>query len=158
MPIYATNNAKLFIGGVLSDKSTDFTSSDFNAQSWIEVDHVEGLGSFGDTASEITFDAINRGRTQKLKGTLNAGNLEGVAGIDAADVGQIALRAAMKTPYDYAFKVQFNDAPNGGTPSQRMFIAKVMSTVEALDTANNVMKLNFSLAINSNIVEVAAAA
>ena len=54
--------------------------------------------------------------------------------------------------------VEFNDAPAGGTPSERLFIAKVASQSEQYDTANSVMKLNLSLAVNSNVVRVDAAA
>ena len=72
-------------------------------------------------------------------------------------LSQIALLAAEKTIHDYAFRVVFNDAPAGGTPSERLFIGKVMSASEQLDQANNAMKLNASIAINSNVVRVAAA-
>lgn len=40
--------------------------------------------------------------------------------------------------------------------SERLFAAKVMSAAENLDGANNVMKLNMQLGIDSNIVRVAA--
>lgn len=39
--------------------------------------------------------------------------------------------------------------------SQRMFAAKVASSAEGLDAANNVMKLNATLWINSNVTRVA---
>ncbi len=156
MPIFATAGAKVFIGTVLDAKPTDFVAADFTSQSWTQVNNLESIGTFGDTATEITFDDIGKNRTQKLKGTRNAGNMEMVCGIDYADAGQIALLAAEKSIHDYAFKVEFNDAPEGGTPSQRLFIAKVMSAAEQLDTANNVMKLNSTLGINSNIVRVNA--
>lgn len=83
--------------------------------------------------------------------------MEVVCGLDYSDAGQIALVAAEKEIHDYAFKLVLNDAPAGGTPSERCFIAKVGSAVEALDTANNVMKLNASLWVNSNVVKVNAA-
>lgn len=158
MTIYATNGAKLFIGGVLASKSTDFVEADFTAQSWVEIGEVEALGSVGDTSTEITFDSITANRTRRLKGTRNAGAMEVVAGIDYGDAGQIALLAAEKTIHDYAFKLELNDAPEGGTPSERYFIAKVGTAVEALETANNVMKLNATLWVNSNVVKVDAAA
>jgi hypothetical protein len=41
--------------------------------------------------------------------------------------------------------------------SHRYFVASVASVVEALDAANNVMKLQTSLWVNSNIVKVDAA-
>lgn len=158
MTIYATNGTQLFIGGVLAQKSTDFTEADFSGQSalWTEVGETEALGSVGDTAAEIAFDGIGSNRTRRLKGTRNAGAMEVVCGIDYSDEGQQALIAAEKTPHDYAVRLVLTDAPEGGTPSERMFIAKVASVAEAFDTANNVMKLNVSLWVNSNIVKLDA--
>ncbi|ASP85474.1 hypothetical protein GHK50_29860 [Sinorhizobium medicae] len=161
MPIFATAGSKVFIGGALAAKNADFVEADFDAQVWVEVGSMENIGSLGDTSAEITFDDIGKNRTQKLKGTRNAGNCELVMGIDYADAGQIALLAAEKTPHDYAFKIEFNDKPaSGASPknSERLFVAKVMSAAEALDQANNVMKLNATLGINSNVVRVNASA
>lgn len=153
--IFATAGSSIFIGQSIAAKSDDFTAADFSGQSWTEINWVENLGSFGDKSAEITFDAIGETRTQKLKGTRNAGNMSLVMGIDSSDAGQAAVRSAEATPNDYAFKVVFNDAPLGGTPSIRYFIAKIMSAEEQLDGANNVSKLNAALALNSNVVRVA---
>jgi hypothetical protein len=161
MTIYSTAGSKVFIGGALPPKSVDFVASDFTSQTWVEIGNLESIGSMGDTAAEITFDNIGKARTEKLKGSRNAGNMEVTMGIDYSDVGQIALLAAEKTVFDFAIKIEFNDKPaTGASPknSQRLFIAKVMSASEALDTANSVMKLTASLGINSNIVKVAASA
>lgn len=158
MAIYATNGAKLYIGGALAAKSTDFTQSDFTSQSWAEIAPVESLGSIGDTSAEVPFTAIGEGRDKRLKGSRNAGTVEVVCGIDYTNAGQIALLAAEKTIHDYAFKLVLNDAPPSGTPSERYFIAAVGSVVEAFDTANSVMKLQASLWVNSNVVRVNAAA
>ena len=155
--IFATNGAKFDIGGVLPDPGEDMDATDFASQTWVEIKETESLGRVGDTASEITFDGIGQNRTKRLKGTRNGGAMELTCGIDYADPGQLALLAAEKTIHDYAFRLVFNDAPAGGTPSERMFIAKVGSADEQLDTANGVMKLNSSLWINSNIVRVSAA-
>ncbi|TKA98547.1 hypothetical protein FAZ78_00370 [Cereibacter changlensis] len=155
--IFATNGAKLYIGGVLGWKATDFVEADFTSQTWVEIGETESLGSLGDTASEITFDGIATKRQRRLKGTRSAGTMEVVCGVDYEDDGQIALIAAEKTAHNFAFKLEFNDAPVGGTPSQRLFIATVASAAEALDTANSVMKLNSSLWVNSNIVRINAA-
>lgn len=154
--IFATAGAKLYIGGSLAAKTTDFVVGDFSGQSWVSVGWLESIGAFGDEAASITFDAIGEGRTQKLKGTRNAGDMAVVAGIDYSDSGQIAMRAAEATSNNYAFKVEFNDEPLAGTPSLRYFIGLVMSARETLDTANNVMKLNLTIGVNSNIVRVNA--
>lgn len=157
MPLFATAGAKLFIGGILAMKSTDFVAADFTGETWVEVKQLESLGSLGDASNEIAQDIIGEKRTKRLKGTRVAPPMEVIAGIDYADAGQIALHAAEKTKFDYAFKVTFDDAPSGGTPSERLFIAKVGGAVEAYDTANQVMKLNASLWVNSNVVRVNAA-
>lgn len=156
MAIYATAGSKVFIGQPKSAQSADLVAADFAAQSWVEIGWLESIGAFGDESSEVTFDAIGEGRTQKLKGIRNAGNMELVCGIDYTDQGQATLRGAQTEIFDYAIKVQFDDAPSGGTPSLRYFVAKVMTTREQLDGANNVMKLNATLGINSNVVYVNA--
>lgn len=157
MTIYATAGSKLFIGGVLSQKTTDFVEADFTSQTWVEIGNLDGLGSLGDTSQSITASIIGEGRDKTIKGTRSAGTMEVVCNIDYSDPGQTAAIAAEKTIHDYAFKLTLNDAPAGGTPSERMFIAKVMSQSEQFDQANNVMKLNISLAVNSNVVRINAA-
>lgn len=160
MTIFTTAGAKLFIGATKDQKKTDFVKADFsaaNAVTWKEIGWLEGLGSLGDTATAVNFNAIGANRQRSLKGTRSAGSMEVVAGVDAADVGQQALIAAEKTIFDYEFRLVLNDAPAGGTPSERYFIAKVMSQSEQFDSADNVAKLNASLGVNSNIVRVEAA-
>lgn len=156
--IFATAGSKLYIGGTKGIPSGDLTESDFSGESWVEVKELESLGSVGDQSEEIEFNAIGENRTRRLKGTRASAPMEVVCGIDYQDAGQLALIAAEKTIHNYAFRIVFNDAPAGGTPSERMFVAAVGSASEALDTANNVMKLNASLWVNSNVVRVAAAA
>lgn len=159
MPFFATAGSKVYIGAALAMKSADFVEADFTTAlaSAVEIKGLDTIGSFGDTATAVTQPIIGEGRDKTVKGTRSAGNMELVAAIDYADPGQIALLAAEKTIHDYAFRVVFNDAPPGGTPSERLFIGKVMSANEQLDQANNVMKLNASIAINSNVVRIAAA-
>lgn len=157
MTIYASAGAKLYIGAVKEQKSTDFLLADFsaaNAPAWKEIHEVEALGSVGDTSEAISFTAIGDSRTRTLKGPRSAGQMEVVCGIDPADAGQQAVIAAEKTPFDYEFRLVLNDAPPGGTPSERLFIAKIMSQSEQFDQANSVMKLNISLGVNSNIARV----
>lgn len=159
MTINSTAGAKLYIGTTKDQKSEPYVLADFsaaNAVTWKQIKQMEGLGSLGDTSEAITFSSIDANRVQTLKGPRNAGTMELVCGIDYADAGQQALIAAERTIHDYEFRLVFNDAPAGGTPSERLFIAKVMSQSEQYDQANSVMKLNASLAVNSNIVRIDA--
>lgn len=157
MPFFATAGSKVYIGDELAMKSADFVEGDFSSVTWTEITGLDTIGTFGDTSQSITQSIINEARDKTIKGTRNAGTLEISANIDYADAGQLAAIAAEKSTQDFAFKVEFNDAPTGGTPSTRLFVGKVMSAAEALNQANNSMMLNTSVAINSNIVRVAAA-
>lgn len=156
MAIYATNGAKLYIGAAIAQKSTDFVQTDFTSQTWTQIGEIEGLGSLGDTAGTIDFTGITDARKRVRKGARSAGTMEIVMGIDSADPGQIALIAAEKSSSDFAFKLVLPDAPSGGTPSERYFIALVLSQSENFDKADSVMKLTASLAVNSNVVRVDA--
>ncbi|MCC5968393.1 MAG: hypothetical protein JJU15_00415 [Pararhodobacter sp.] len=155
--IFATAGAKLYIGSAIANPHADLNVATFTSQDWVEIKHTENLGRAGDASAEIALDHIDQTRTTRLKGTRNAGAMEVICSFDSTDSGQIALIAAEKTIHDYAFRLVFNDAPAGGTPSERMFIAAVGGAEEVFDTANDSVKLQSSLWINSNIVRVAAA-
>lgn len=165
--LFATAGTKVSIGPAKDFNGTDFTAGDFpsageGAIAWTRILGTTNIGGAGDAAELITSNHIDTGnpdyaRTRKIKGARNAGTMELVADLDYADPGQLALVAAEKVNGTYAFKVEFNDAPAGGTPSIRYFVALVMSAGEQWDEANSVMKLNATLEIDSNIVRVAAA-
>lgn len=150
MALYPVAGSKIFIGGVLSDKATDFVAADFTSQTWEEIDGWSTMGAAGDTAALITSSLINRGRDIKQKGTFNAGQMQNVFAIVDDDAGQLALLAAAQTRDNYAFKIELE---NG---AQRLFVALVMSAEEAGGEANTIQNLNSTLEINSNIVKVAA--
>lgn len=157
--LFATAGAKLHIGAAKEFAGTDLVAADFTTGSptWTEVGGTTNLGSSGDSTDLITSAHIGENRIRKMKGVRNAGSMQIIADIDYADAGQIALIAAEKSDDTFAFRITFDDAPAGGTPSYRYFVALVMSAVEQLDEANNTMKLATTLEIDSNIVRVVAA-
>lgn len=111
--LFAVAGKKIYIGGVLSTKKTDFVEADFASQTWTEIDGWETHGAIGDTAALITTALINRTRDIKQKGTANAGQMQNNFAIIRDDAGQIALRAAgaASNKYNYAFKIEGNDTP-----------------------------------------------
>ncbi len=153
-----TAGAKLDIGAAKTFNGTDFVETDFTTGSpvWTEIKGTTNLSSLGDVSELITSNQIGISRTRKGKGTRNAGSMQVVCDLDYADAGQLAAIAAEKTRSTYAFRLTFNDAPAGGTPSIRYFTALVMSAAEQYDEANSVMKLNITLEVDSNVVRVAA--
>ncbi|MDU9005749.1 hypothetical protein [Sedimentitalea todarodis] len=153
--IFASNGAEISI--CTTAQSSEPTLTEYQALTWVGINEVETLGTFGDTSEEIDFTAMTDARKRRIKGVRDAGTLDMAMGADYSDAGQIALIAAEKTIFDYAFKVVFNDAPQGGTPSERYFIATVASASESVETANSVVMLNCSLWVNSAITRVEAA-
>ncbi|HCO54690.1 MAG TPA: hypothetical protein DIT93_06690 [Pelagibacterium sp.] len=155
--MFATANTKISIGTAIDDQDDDFVAADFTSQTWTEIGGTTNLGQIGDAAELITSNQIARGRTKKAKGTYNAGSMAIVCDLDPEDAGQTALVAAGGNRSNFAFKIEFDDAPAGGTPSTRYFIGLVMGTPEVFEDANSAKKLNATLEVNSNIVKVAAA-
>lgn len=156
--LFATAGSVLEIGPEIAFDGDDLVAGDFTSTSWTEVGGTTDLGTSGDTAQLITSTHVGNKRDRKLKGSRNAGSMQVVMDLDYSDAGQIALIAAEKSDRSFAFRITFNDAPTGGKPSQRMFIAYVMSATEALGSSNSVQQLQATLEIDSNIVRVAAAA
>lgn len=156
--LFPTNGMHIYIGGVVADQDDDFVANDFSGQSWLEIGGLTNMGEFGDQSELISANIIPINRTKKAKGSRNAGSQALVFAADYGDAGQVALRAAEKTDDNYAIRVVFNDAPAGGTPSERIYIALVMGARYAFNEANNFNALNVALEINSNIVEVQASA
>lgn len=110
MPLYPVAGSRIYIGGVLADKNADFVASDFNSQSWVEIDGFSQLGDLGDTSQLITTSLINRNRDVKQKGTRNAGGMQCVFAKMDLDAGQIALIAAEKSRSNFAFRLDLGDA------------------------------------------------
>jgi hypothetical protein len=113
----------IYIGGVLDDKPVDFVAADFASQTWTEIDGYQSAGPLGDAAQEIATDLINRGRTVLQKGTRRSPATEHVFATIKTDPGQIALRAAQKTAYNYAFRLVDADAPAARSGAVTMTIA-----------------------------------
>jgi hypothetical protein len=157
MPLAPTAGTKIYIGGIVADQDTDFVEADFSSATWVEIGGTTDLGTVGDKSTLITSNRINITRTKKAKGTRDSGTMTIVCGLDYADDGQVAVLAAEKTKSNYGIKVAFDDAPVGGTPSLRYFIALMSGVEEGFAGANDEKKLTITLEVNSNIVKVDAA-
>lgn len=139
-----------------SDTEEDIITA-FEALVWTEVGEVEDLGEFGDEASEITFTALANRRTRKFKGTFNAGTVTVQAGSDPEDAGQLAMIAAFASDLDYPFRVTLNDQlTENGEPTTLYFGGKVMSKRRNVGNVENVVRQNFPVGINTEIIEVPA--
>lgn len=136
---------------------TPATLGEYQAESYIDVGEVEDLGQFGDASPAINFATLADGRERIFKGPRSAGTQTVVCGADSSEDGQTAMIAAEATPLDYMFRVTLNDQETlGGTPSVLYYHGKVMSKRLNVGNASNVVRRNFDVAVNSEVLEVAA--
>lgn len=153
--VVSVNGAKLYIGGPAA--TTVDTPTEFAALTWVQIQGISELGEFGDVANIIEFDVIDESRTRKAKGTFNAGTMNLVMASDASDAGQEDLLEALVAEDSYAFKLELDDEVTGsGHGTIFYFRAKVASAAVAAGNANQIVRRNVALAIDSQIWEVAA--
>ena len=151
MTISASSGAKLFIGSQGEAENL----SQFLDDTFTEVGELEDLGDFGDLSEQITFASLADGRIRKLKGTRDAGDMPVIVGKDMLDAGQIAMETAEASHLNFNFKVVLNDAITlSGAGSEHYFFGKVMGKRTSVGTANNVVRGNFGVSIDSAIITV----
>lgn len=157
MTVQTATGTRVYIGP--QALSTVDTIAEFAALSpWTEVGEVESVGEFGDESALATFTALNDSRVRKLKAARDAGVLPLVCGRDPLDAGQQAMIDAEGTKYEYAIRVDFEDAPSEAyIPSTYYFRALITSKRENVGANDNVIRRTFNIAINSEIFEDMAA-
>lgn len=149
--------AKLYVAGVHADV-TD-TAAEYAALTWVEVKHVEDYGEIGDESGQVTFTSGSDGRTRRFKGPRDAGAVVIIAGKDARDPGQIALKAAEANKFKYDFKLELADAPDANdTNTIYYWYGQVFSQRDRLGTVDNVVRSVFTLGIDTKPIEVASTA
>lgn len=137
------------------------TQTEYEADTYVEVGEIEDLGEFGDTFSNVNFTALADGRVRKYKGTADAGDLTLTVGLDNGDAGQQAVKAAHKdrSKGDYNIKITLNDGDPDATPTPIApttfyMRGKVMNNTVAPGSADNVVRRNITIGINSDILEL----
>lgn len=154
--LYPVGGCKIYIGAAMDLPDGDVAAADFTTVTWTQINGWTQMGAFGDASQLITTNLIDKDRDVKQKGTRNAGSMQNVFALEAADAGQLAVIAAEGTNDNYPFKVELNDMASGGsTNSTRLFLGLVTSAQEAGGNANTVQSLNVTIEINSNVVRVA---
>lgn len=147
---------RFFIGG----KTGAGSKTEYEADTYVQVGEIEDLGEFGDTFSSVNFTSLENGRVRKYKGTADAGDLTLTIGLDNGDAGQNAIKTAHKdrSKGDYNIKITLNDGdPDASpviTPTTFYLRGKVMNNTVAPGAADNVVRRNVTIGINSEILEL----
>lgn len=111
------SGAKLYI--CATAQNTDLNQAAFEALTYVQVKGVGSHGETGTNTNVVSYDTWDTEFVQKAKGTSNAGDPEVELARIPADAGQVIMRTAGDhfNKNNYAFKIELNDAPSGGTPT-----------------------------------------
>jgi len=146
----------------IGTKTPATTRAEYEADTYVDVGEIEELGDFGDTFNSVNFTSLADGRVRKYKGTADAGDMTMTVGLDNGDAGQQAVKTAHadRTKGNYNIKVTLNDGDPTADPvvlpTTFYYGAKVMNNTVAAGSADNVVRRNVTLGINTDILEVIA--
>lgn len=144
----------------LGGKTGADTETEYKDDTYVDIGEVEDLGEFGDTFSAVNFTSLRDGRVRKYKGTADAGDLTVTVGLDNGDAGQNALKVAHKdrSKGDYNIKITLNDGDPDASPvinpTTFYLRGKVMNNTVAAGSADNLVRRNVTIGINSDIIEL----
>ncbi len=154
--IFATSGTVVSMTSTTTPPAT-YDAAGYAALTYVDLGCLSNIGEFGDESALVTFDCISEGRTKKIKGQKNAGQMALTVALDDTTSGFDAIQDAEAddSTGDYHFKVVFPNEQNAtGTGAIRYFSGKVMSAREVLGGANDVATVNVVVEINTKIVKV----
>ena len=93
------------------------TQAEFEALTYVLVGGVGSHGETGSNTNILSYDTWDDEVMRKAKGMTDAGSPEIEVARDPDDAGQIVLNTAAATNFNYAFKIEGNDAPNDDVDS-----------------------------------------
>lgn len=145
---------RLFVSNAAIASTVD-TEREFAAQSWTEVGLITQFGELGRVFDPVTFQQIADGRTYKLKGGFNDGQLSITIGQDLSDAGQDLLYDAANeaSQNNWGFRIEYNDAPSSvGGPTTYFFRGLPMSFRTSLGAVNTALTATSMIEVNSDIL------
>lgn len=112
---------------------------------------IENFGELGRQFETVTFVSVGEGRTRKLKGPYNDGQMQLTLGLDLSDAGQAALKsyADASNQNTYPFKITLVGAD--ASYDTIYFGAIVTAFRTQMGAANAVVKAMLTLEINTTI-------
>jgi len=145
MSINTSAGTQVFIGPVTS--ATD--QSALAGLSYVEVGSMGQLGEIGPQAQDVTFTPLDGSAVQHFKGSTDNGAVVLTMARDPLDLGQIALKAASLTKFEYAVKIVVPDAADGNDTDTIYFCrGPIMAGRTNIGDANTVRTIAYSVGLN----------
>ncbi|EJU14127.1 hypothetical protein LH128_05193 [Sphingomonas sp. LH128] len=110
MALQAVAGSKIYIGtrvALPTDLTVDLTDFAPQETEWLQINGWTNAGALGDAREAISQNFIDADRTETIKGTKNAAEMQNVFAPDYSDPGQNRLRQAVDDCSNYAFKIEW---------------------------------------------------
>lgn len=161
MTLFTTAGSRFYIGDMRPDwGARPVTVADFAGEHWTQISSVENMGQLSSDWSLTDVSAPNPYNPDGpiiqtlIKTGRNAARMQLVMAWKKDDAGQAMLADAESSVEHFAFRIVFNDAPEGGAASERQFIASVVALSQGMDVANSILTLSAELLVQSTILRV----
>lgn len=146
-------------GSTPSPQPTDLNQGQYEALNWKEVKNVGSVGEAGTNTNVVSYDELATDVDQKQKGRSNAGDPVIECARNATDGGQIAMRAAALTRFNYAFKFEYADKPSDDYTNTIVYNRGIVAgPVRPNGRNEDFIVENFTLGLNQREIVVAPAA
>lgn len=112
--------------------SLPLDAAGFAGLTFTEIGSVGNLGDYGAAPNIISYNTLDTEVTSKAKGVEDAGELSIEVARIFDDPGQILVRAAAATKFNYAIKIEYADAPSEDWSNTIMYAAGPVSGPQLL--------------------------
>lgn len=156
MAEHLSNLTKFYVSSAVVTAAVD-TVAEYAALTWVQIANVYDLGEFGDLANAVETTNLSESRVRRLKGLVDGGQMDVIVNRDSSDLGQAKLEDARKSIFDYGVKIVLPDkVTEDGVGTTYFFRGAVLGCRTSLGEADNVVRATWSIAVNSERLEVAA--
>lgn len=149
--VYTAAGTIISVSDTLPTSYDDDASDGFPSLSFTEVGEVTDLGEFGRVYEQVVHNPLNNRRTIKRKGSYDDGEVSMVVARTPGDAGQTILQTGLDSDDSISVKVELQSG------DVLYFSVQVMSYTANVGTINQIVQSSVTLAIDNDIVEVAAA-
>jgi len=155
--VFANANAGGIVSVAAAPAPADLDAAAFALLTWVEVKQVGNHGETGSSTNILTYDTWGTDVIQKAKGMTDAGSPEIEVARLVTDAGQVILRAAALTNFNYAVKLEKNDMPSGGSTNTIIYNRGIITGPTRPNGRNEDFDLEvFTLGLNQREVIVDA--
>lgn len=153
-----THKGRRFFISTESVPDEDMNRTAFEALSYQEVEDVGKIGDLGFTENIVKYDLLKASVAKKQKGMGDAGDPTVEVARDDFDSGQIAMRIAAGTRYNWAFKVMNDDAPTEDYAGSIIYTRGLVAGVNNPGGGNEDFDLEiYTLGLNQKMIRIAPA-